>query len=146
MEHEEIIIIDDSEDEVEVENEEVVSTDSEDEEGSDMEIEPASDSDYDSDGVFTDRRVQTLTTAEIIAIDDIDSVRMCVVTLFYTPWDNTKVCTRCFLRQRINYTEVCVVRAHKTARYDQIIGRWCDDCGASVDQLYPRNMCPVCHW
>ncbi|KMQ83232.1 sortase domain-containing protein [Lasius niger] len=152
----EIITIEDSDDEVEVIEDDVVmevnevnevneaeeeEAGSDDEMGSDVEIEPNSGSDYNSE---CNTRIQNLRTAEIIAMND--DTKMCAIHMYYSPWFDATLCARCFMRLRDLYSfEINAVRIHKTGRYDQLLGRWCTDCNSPLDQLFIRNMCPVCH-
>ncbi|CAL1672560.1 unnamed protein product [Lasius platythorax] len=144
----EIITIDSSDDEMEVivqDDEMDVVLNAEEEAGSDNEIEPAYDSDYSSecDAIDFDTHIQNIDTADIISMDG--DTKMCAIHIYYQPWGGVKLCARCFLRRRDLNVEIDVVRTHRTARLDLLLRQWCTECNGVLEQLFVRNMCPVCN-
>jgi len=113
------------------------------------EIEPSADSDYDSecDGIDYDVNEQIIDTADINAMDD--DTRMCAIHIYYQLWGDEQLCAR-FLRRRDPYRRnpdvvIDVVRTHRTARLGLLLRQWCTECSIAMDQLFMRNMCPICN-
>ncbi|KMQ81542.1 drug metabolite transporter superfamily permease [Lasius niger] len=114
-------------------------------------MEPIADSDYDSecDGIDYDVHEQIINTVDISAMDDDN--RMCAIHIYYQPWGgDEQLCARCFLRRRDPYRRnpyavIDVVRTHRTARLGLLLRQWCTECSIAMDQLFMRNMCPMCN-
>src|SRR5580765_862409 len=114
------------------------------------EIELSADSDYDSecDGIDYDVNEQIIDTADINAMDD--DTRMCAIHIYYQLWGDGQLCARCFLHRRDLYRRnpyvmIDVVRTHRTARLGLLLRQWCTECSIAMDQLFMRNMCPICN-
>ena len=114
-------------------------------------IEPIADSDYDSECDDIDYHVheQIIDPADISAMDDDN--RMCAIHIYYQPQGgDEQLCARCFLHRkdpyrRNPYAVIDVVRTHRTARLGLLLRQWCTECSIAMDQLFMRNMCPMCN-
>jgi len=151
----EIIIIEDSDDEVmivdEVAEEEIINVEDAviNPHGvfDNMEvIEPIYDLDYSSDDCSDNfdetTTVQFTGTAEILTINA--SSKVCVSYCYHIPCDTIKLCTNCFKRNVDLFPHIYTIHQHRTMRFNAIEQESCSDCHAPLYIIYTRNICPIC--
>ncbi|CAL1678845.1 unnamed protein product [Lasius platythorax] len=139
----EVMIIDDSDEDVS--DVEVIFIDNSDEEEQldNNIIEILEDSYYgsDSDDECVEETHREL-GREIVSMDQLK--KMCIVYFYYETYDYFKFCTTCFFGMVDLLPRARAVRRHETACFDVILGEYCNQCRQPLHQILPCNMCPNC--
>ena len=108
-------------------------------------VEELKDSDYDSEtsSISEDRRERILDQAEINTLNEF-TTKYCAIYFYYSTGDSGRYCTSCFLRITDLFSYIYAVRVHETQWYSLILGLSCSECRASLHQILPCNLCPMC--
>jgi len=143
IENEEIIVIDDD-NLMEIADEDVMNI-SDGEEESEEEVPSLGDSDYvsDNDDELRQKKRRHLNLPEILTLDV--TIKMCCITFYYYDMEEgKKYCADCFLRLAFSFWQAESIRKHKTDYSVLLIDNNCVECGKSLYQILPCNMCPIC--
>lgn len=140
---EDVIVVEDSDEEMEIDVEKVDNAMQEEESSNDDEVIILEDSDYDSEcSDDCDEKIQILKRADIFDIDELQ--KMCYISFYYEIENSDKFCTSCFLRVNDLYSHTRAVHKYKTERYVLLLGDRCCECRGSVSLILSCNLCPIC--
>ncbi|KMQ82365.1 hypothetical protein RF55_23221 [Lasius niger] len=130
MNIEDVIIIDDSDEDMNIDEAEI-----------DIDEEVEEDSDYESENGEDYEQVLPLNREDLRDITE--QQIMCSIT-FYYKGNGDKFCSTCFIRVQDLYSRANIVHKHETGKYVHLIEPSCHNCGNNLCQVIACSVCPFC--